>query len=181
MFYQTSSKRSRPFWLLIAGARICVFLPNQRAAFLTCVTRKVHEVQPFTMLILAVRGDFIHEVKRLIQYQNKMQGERSQLICDYLTGKYAGLFAGITTIAYLEVCETIHRFIDIFWMQEDIYNFLLWDFLLSRVQYNIKFPCSRREFTTLSCPLKSFRNMITLQKKGKQQTTQATPYQRLDC
>ena len=75
------------------------------------------------MLILAVRGDFIHEVKRF-NIRTKCKGKRSELICDYLTGKYAGRFAGITTVAYLEVCETIHRFIDVFWMQEDIYNFL---------------------------------------------------------
>ena len=29
---------------------------------------------------------------------------------------------------------------------------LSWDFLLSRVQYNIKFPCSTREFIALGCP-----------------------------
>ena len=75
------------------------------------------------MLILAVRGDFIHEVKRF-NIRTKCKGKRSELICDYLTGKYAGRFAGITTVAYLEVCETIHRFIDVFWIQEDIYNFL---------------------------------------------------------
>ena len=34
-------------------------------------------------------------------------------------------------------------------------TFLLWDFLLSQVQHNIKFPYSKREFTTLGCPLKS--------------------------
>ena len=31
IFYQTSSKRSRPFWLLIGARNFCVFLPNQRA------------------------------------------------------------------------------------------------------------------------------------------------------
>ena len=53
-----------------------------------------------------------------------MQGETFGINLRLSHGKYAGLFAGITTIAYLEVCESIHRFIDVFWMQEDIYNFL---------------------------------------------------------
>ena len=129
MFYQTSSKRSRPFWLLIAGARklLCFSAQSESSGpwsrFVRCVlTRKVHEVQLFAMLILAVRGGFIHELKRF-SMRTKCKGKRSELIWDYLTGKYAGLFAGITTIACLEVCETIHRFFtDVFWMQGDIYN-----------------------------------------------------------
>ena len=32
IFYQTSSKRSQPFWLLIGARNFCVSLPNQRAA-----------------------------------------------------------------------------------------------------------------------------------------------------
>ena len=35
-----------------------------------------------------------------------------------------------------------------------------WDFILSHVSPNIKFPCSTREFTMLGCPLKSFRNAV---------------------
>ena len=34
----------------------------------------------------------------------------------------------------------------------DLATFLLWDFLLSRVKHNIKYPCSTREFTALGCP-----------------------------
>ena len=34
-------------------------------------------------------------------------------ICDHLTVKYAGPFAGIIKVAYLKVCENIHRFLTI--------------------------------------------------------------------
>ena len=37
--------------------------------------------------------------------------------------KYAGPFAGVVTVAYLKVCENVHRFTDVFWMQGDI-NFI---------------------------------------------------------
>ena len=37
-----------------------------------------------------------------------------------LTGKHAGPFAGVITVAYLKVCENIHRFTDVFWIQGDI-------------------------------------------------------------
>ena len=37
-----------------------------------------------------------------------------------LTGKHAGPFAGVITVAYLKVCENIHRFTDVFWIQGDV-------------------------------------------------------------
>ena len=79
IFYQTSSKGSRPFWLLIGARNFCVFLPNQRAAdlgILLCVlTCKVHEgVSRSPMFILAVRGGFTQGGEK-IQCQNKIQGK----------------------------------------------------------------------------------------------------------
>ena len=65
------------------------------------------EVQLFAMFILAVRGRFIHEVKRL-NIRTKCKDT-----CDYLTVKYVGPFASIIKVAYLKVSENIHRFLRI--------------------------------------------------------------------
>ena len=115
------------FWLLVAE-NFCVFLPNLRAADLRVVSWRVFlhaKYMKFSCLprLSWLFGGFIHDVKRF-SIRTKWEGKRSELICDYLTGKYAGRFAGITTIAYLKVCETIHRFPYVFWMQGDIYNIL---------------------------------------------------------
>ena len=79
IFYQTSSKRSRPFWLLIGARNVCVFLPNQRAAdlgilFVCSYMQSTWRSQPFAMFILAVRGGFTQGGEK-IQCQNKIQGK----------------------------------------------------------------------------------------------------------
>ena len=50
-----------------------------------------------------------------IQMSEQTARENVRNIEDYLTGKYAGPFAGI-----IEVSENIHRFTDVFWIQGDI-------------------------------------------------------------
>ena len=79
IFYQTSSKRSRPFWLLIGARNVCVFLPNQRAAdlgilFVCSYMQSTWRSQPFAMFILAVRGGFTQGGEK-IQCQNKIRGK----------------------------------------------------------------------------------------------------------
>ena len=79
IFYQTGSKRSRPFWLLIGERNFCVFLPNQRAAdlgilFVCSYMQSTWRSQPFAMFILAVRGGFTQGGEK-IQCQNKIQGK----------------------------------------------------------------------------------------------------------
>ena len=110
------------FWSKPENFNLC-FFANQRAADLgvvLCVfTRNEHKVQLFAMFISAVRRGFIYEVKRF-NIRTKCKD-----ICDYLTGKYAGPFAGITTVAYLKVCENIHRLTYVFWMQGDI-SLIFW-------------------------------------------------------
>lgn len=61
----------------------------------------------------------MHEVRGSTSDQNARENARN--ICDFLTGKYAGPFAGIITVAYLKVLRKyspIHT--DVFWMQGDI-------------------------------------------------------------
>ena len=53
------------------------------------------------------------EFRRESHRQTRSLGEN-------LTGKHAGPFAGVITVAYLKVCENIHRFTDVFWIQGDI-------------------------------------------------------------
>ena len=79
IFYQTSSKRSRPFWLLIGERNFYVFLPNQRAAdlgilFVCSYMQSTWRSQPFAMFILAVRGGFTQGGEK-IQCQNKIRGK----------------------------------------------------------------------------------------------------------
>ena len=64
---------------------------------------KVHDVQPFAMFILAVRKGFMHEGKDSISEQNARENVRN--ICDNVTGKHAGPFAGIITEETLKVCQ----------------------------------------------------------------------------
>ena len=65
-----------------------------------CTTRKV---QLFATFILAVCESFMYEVKDSISEQNAR--ENAHIICDYLTAKKLG----IITVAYLKVCDDIHR------------------------------------------------------------------------
>ena len=119
----------------------CVFPPNQRATDLgvvSCVlAHKVHEVQLCAMFTFAVRGGERVNIRTNAR-------ENVWNICDYLTGKYAGPFAGIITVAYLKLCENIYRFSDVFWMQGD----LLIDILTQQ-----NFCKSRREEEMLECSI----------------------------
>ena len=69
------------------------------------------------MFILAVhcprRNLYTRGEKIQMSEQNARENVRN--IDDYLTGKYAGPFAGI-----IESFRKIHRFTDVFWMQGDI-------------------------------------------------------------
>ena len=57
----------------------------------------------------------MHEVRGSISEQNARENARN--ICDFLTGKYAGPFAGIITVAYLKVLRKYSPIrTDVFWM-----------------------------------------------------------------
>ena len=93
MSYQTSYKRSRPFWFPIGDRkRLCFSAQSERSrpwSRLGVLTRKVHELQLFAMFISAVRGHLTQEVKDSISKQNSRENIRN--ICDYFTGKYLDL------------------------------------------------------------------------------------------
>ena len=119
MSYQTSSKMPRPFWLLIGAENFCVFLPSQKATSLWVVS------------CVLTRNDICSSVARHVslgrsprlcsRWKVPILAQNVRNIFRYLrenlTGKDAGPFAGIITVAYLKVCENIHRFTDVFWIQ----------------------------------------------------------------
>ena len=99
---ETSSKRSRSFWLLIGARKLFCFSAHSEGSrpngVVSCVlTRKVDEVQLFAMFILAVhcpqRNIYTRGEKIQLSEQNARENVRN--IDDYLTGKHAGPFAGI--------------------------------------------------------------------------------------
>ena len=119
MSYQTSSKMPRPFWLLIGAENFCVSLPSQKATSLWVVS------------CVLTRNDICSSVARHVslgrsprlcsRWKVPILAQNVRNIFRYLrenlTGKDAGPFAGIITVAYLKVCENIHRFTDVFWIQ----------------------------------------------------------------
>ena len=100
------------FWLV--PETFCVSLPNQKAASLWVVS------------CVLTRNDIWSSVARRVSLG------RSPRLCSRwkvpilaqnvrdITGKQAGPFAGIITVAYLKVRENIHRFTDVFLIQGDI-------------------------------------------------------------
>ena len=82
MFYRTSSKRSRPFWLLIGARKLLCFSAHERAqdlGVISCVLIYTQSIRSSAVWLF---------------------GEALYTRCDYLTGKYAGPFAGIITVAH---------------------------------------------------------------------------------
>ena len=84
IFYQTSSKRSRPFWLLIGARNFCVFLPNQRAAdlgILLCVlTCKVHEGVSRSPCLSWLFAEALHKEVKRFNVRTKSEGKRSEYL-----------------------------------------------------------------------------------------------------
>ena len=84
IFYQTSSKRSRPFWLLIGARNFCVFLPNQRAAdlgILLCVlTCKVHEGVSRSPCLSWLFAEALHKEVKRFNVRTKSKGKRSEYL-----------------------------------------------------------------------------------------------------
>ena len=103
MSYQTSSKMPRPFWLLIGARKLLCFPAQSEGSSLWVVSCVLTRNDTWKVPILA---------------QNVRDIVRS--LGENLTGKHAGPFAGVITVAYLKVCENIHRFTDVFWIQGDI-------------------------------------------------------------
>ena len=93
MSYENSSKRQRPFWLLICARKLLRFSAQSKGS-----RPWSHFVRSYTQRTWssAVRHVYL--------------GCSRRCICDYLTDKYAEPFAGIITVAYLKVCENIHWF-----------------------------------------------------------------------
>ena len=103
MSYQTSSKMPRPFWLLIGTRKLLCFPAQSEGSSLWVVSCVLSRNDTWKFPILA---------------QNVRDIVRS--LGENLTGKHAGPFAGVITVAYLKVCENIYRFTDVFWIQGDI-------------------------------------------------------------
>ena len=103
MSYQTSSKMPRPFCLLIGARKLLCFPAQSEGSSLWVVSCVLTRNDTWKVPILA---------------QNVRDIVRS--LGENLTGKHAGPFAGVITVAYLKVCENIHRFTDVFWIQGDI-------------------------------------------------------------
>ena len=84
IFYQTSFKRSRPFWLLIGARNFCVFLPNQRAAdlgILLCVlTCKVHEGVSRSPCLSWLFAEALHKEVKRFNVRTKSKGKRSEYL-----------------------------------------------------------------------------------------------------
>ena len=122
MSYQTSSKMPRPFWLLIGAENFCVSLPSQKATSLwvvSCVLTRNDICSSVARHVSLGRSPRLcSRWKVPILAQNVRNIVRN--LRENLTGKDAGPFAGIITVAYLKVCENIHRFTDVFWIQGDI-------------------------------------------------------------
>ena len=78
-FYRTSSKRSRPFWLLICAIKLLCFSAHERAPDLGVISCVLIYTQ-------SIRSSAVWLFREALYTR-----------CDYLTGKYAGPFAGIIT------------------------------------------------------------------------------------
>ena len=66
MFYWTSSKRSRPFWLVIGVIKLLCFSARERApdlGVISCVLIFYLHAKYKKFSCLAVPGGFIHEVR----------------------------------------------------------------------------------------------------------------------
>ena len=83
MFYWTSSKRSRPFWLVIGAIKLLCFSARERAPDLGVISCVLIYTQ-------SIRSSAVWLFREALYTR-----------CDYLTGKYAGPFAGIITVAHL--------------------------------------------------------------------------------
>ena len=89
IFYQTSSKRWRPFWLLIGARNFCVFLPNQCSRpwnpFCVFLYAKYMKESAVRHVYLGCsRRLYTRRWKDLMSEQNPRENVRN--IYDYLTG-----------------------------------------------------------------------------------------------
>ena len=96
MSYQNSSKRQRPFWLLIGDRKLLCFYAQSKSG------------RPWSHFVSSYTHSTWSSAVRHVYL-----GCSRRCICDYLADKYAGPFAGIITVAYLKLCENIHRFTDV--------------------------------------------------------------------
>ena len=105
--YQTSFKRSWPFWLLI-GARKLLCFSAQSESSRPCSHFVCSYMQrTWSSAVRHVYLTYFGCSQRWkIQHQNKCK-ENVRNICDYLTGKYTRPFAGIITVAYLKLNKNI--------------------------------------------------------------------------
>ena len=148
MSYQTSYKRSRPFWLLIgARKRFCFSAQSERSRPWS------HFVCSYTQSTWtwAVRHVYLSCSWRLILKRSRWKQnarENVRNICDYLTGKYAGPFVGIITVAYsIKFAKNSDSLMYNFWMQGDISLSLAKLKFLQLNQSGLSFcTCSGRSF-----------------------------------
>ena len=122
MSYQTSSKMPRPFWLLIGARKVLCFPAQSEGSSLlvvSCVLTRNDTWSSVARHVSLGRSPRLRSRWKVpILAQNVRDIVRS--FGENLTGKHAGPFAGVITVAYLKVCENIHRFTDVFWIQGDI-------------------------------------------------------------
>ena len=84
IFYQTSSKRSRPFWLLIGARNFCVFRPirvqQTLESFLCVLTCKVHEGVSRSPCLSWLFAEALHKEVKRFNVRTKSKGKRSEYL-----------------------------------------------------------------------------------------------------
>ena len=80
IFYQTSSKRSRPSWLLIGARNFCVFLPREGRILLCVLTCKVHEGVSRSPCLSWLFAEALHKEVKRFNVRTKSKGKRSEYL-----------------------------------------------------------------------------------------------------